>query len=64
MTPFTTSSGVQIGRCYIKPPMPVQGDALVIQSALITARHYDPDRWPVIVGVVGIFVAILFGVLT
>ena len=35
MTPFATSTGVQIGRCYIPPAMRMQGDAVVIQSALL-----------------------------
>lgn len=64
MTPFTTSTGLQIGRCYIAPPMRVQGDAVAIQSALLAKRSkpYDPDRLPVIVGLVGIAAALLFGV--
>ena len=64
MTPYTTPAGLQIGRCYIKPAMPVQGDAVVIQAALLAKPHYDPDRIPMIVGLIGIVVAICFGVLS
>ena len=35
MTPYTTTVGLQIGRCYIPPAMPVQGDAVVIQTVLL-----------------------------
>ena len=35
MTAYTTQTGVQIGRCYIPPAMRMQGDAVVIQSALL-----------------------------
>jgi len=35
MTPYTTTVGLQIGRCYIKPAMPVQVDAVVIQTVLL-----------------------------
>ena len=35
MTPYTTSTGLQIGRCYIPPAMPVQGDAVAIQTVLL-----------------------------
>jgi len=35
MTPYTTSK-IQIGRCYIPPAMPVQGDAVVIQTVLLS----------------------------
>ena len=64
MTPYTTSAGLQIGRCYIPPPMVMQGDAVVIQAALLAKPHYDPDRIPMIVGLIGIVVAICFGVLS
>ena len=64
MTPYTTPSGLQIGRCYIPPPMVMQGDAVVIQAALLAKPHYDPDRIPMIVGLIGIVVAICFGVLS
>ena len=62
MTTYTTSSGLQIGRCYIKPPMVMQGDAVVIQTALLAKPHYDPDRIPFIVGLIGVAVALFFGV--
>jgi len=35
MTPYTTTVGLQIGRCYIPPAMPIQGDAVVIQTVLL-----------------------------
>ena len=63
MTPFNTGK-VQIGRCYIRPAMQIQGDAVVIQTALLAKPHYDPDRIPMIVGLIGIAAAVLFGVLT
>lgn len=43
MTPYTTRTGLQIGRCYIPPLMPVIGDAVAIQSALLAkpTRLFD-----------------------
>jgi len=35
MLPFNTGR-VQIGRCYIPPAMPIQGDAVVIQTVLLS----------------------------
>jgi len=33
---------VQIGRCYIKPAMPIQGDMVKLQTALLDRRTYQP----------------------
>ena len=64
MTPYTTTVGLQIGRCYIPPAMQIQGDAIAIQTALLGKPQYDPDRIPVIVGLLGIAAAVCFGVFT
>ena len=64
MTPYTTPAGLQIGRCYIPPPMVMQGDAVVIQAALLAKPHYDPDLVPMIVGLILIVVVLFFVVLT
>lgn len=33
---------VQIGRCYIKPAMPIVGDMVKLQSALLDKRTHQP----------------------
>ena len=63
MTPYATGK-VQIGRCYIPPAMPVQGDAVVIQSVLL-AKPSVADRavnWALAAGAVAVILAICFGV--
>ena len=64
MTPYTTPAGLQIGRCYIKPAMPVQGDAVVIQAVLLAKTPSVADRavnWALFAGAVVVILAICFG---
>ena len=67
MTPYTTPAGLQIGRCYIPPPIPVRGDAVVIQKVLLAKPKYVSTladkavTWALWLGAVA---AILAGVLT
>ena len=59
----TTSSGLQIGRCYIAPPMPVQGDAVVIQSVLLAKPSNTADRavnWAIAASAIVILLSIFF----
>ena len=41
MTTYNTGR-VQIGRCYIKPAMPIVGDMVKLQSALLDKRTHQP----------------------
>ena len=41
MTTYNTGR-VQIGRCYIKPAMPIVGDMVKLQSALLDKRTRQP----------------------
>lgn len=39
MTPcVTTRTGIRIGASYVPKPMPVQGDAIKVQAALLDPR--------------------------
>ena len=67
MTPYTTPAGIQIGRCYIPPPMRVQGDAVVIQSVLLgkpssTALADRAVNWALFAAVIAVILAVCFGV--
>jgi hypothetical protein len=41
-TPYTTSTGVQIGLLYTPPAPLIQGDMLRLQSALLAKRYSTP----------------------
>ncbi len=42
MTPYTTKAGVRIGLQYIRPPMPITGDHIRLQAALLEPRTNLP----------------------
>jgi hypothetical protein len=54
-----TRAGLQIGRCYIKPAIPVHGDAVQIQSALLAKRNKHADQAVNIALALGVIVVIL-----
>ena len=70
MTPYTTSTGLQIGRCYIPPAMPVQGDAVSIQTALLgkpasTSTLGDKVAgWTLTAAAIAVILSVCFGVPT
>ncbi len=37
-----TPAGLRIGRAHVPPPLPVQGDAVLIQAALLEPRTARP----------------------
>lgn len=43
MTPVFNTGRVQIGLCYIRPAMRIQGDMLPLQAALLDKR--TPTAW-------------------
>lgn len=42
MNPTYNTGKLQIGRCYIRPAMRVEGDALPLQAALLEKRSAKP----------------------
>lgn len=50
MNTFNTGR-VRIGLCYIRPAMPIQGDAVILQTALLDKRSARPLRaWQRLLG--------------
>ena len=47
-----TPAGLRIGRAHVPPPLPVQGDAVLIQAALLEPRTARP--LPVIQQIAGV----------